>query len=134
MQQLLEKLVTAVSTAVVLDPAERRHMRRQFDDLMAVMYGSPVTQCVTAFCWSFCAGIQDADVVSQVDGLVRSAIKEFEHENKESGGGATATVAPLSDKANVFQQYFNKVSTTRFFAYEEWLVLVLSSTSTSSIP
>ena len=126
MQQLLEKLLSAVSTAVVLeaDPAERRHMRRQFDDLMTVMDGPPVTQCVTAFCWSFCAGIQDADVVSQVDGLVRSAIKEFEHENKESGGGVAATVAPLSDKTNVFQQFFNKVS-ARFFAYEEWLVLAI---------
>ena len=50
--------------------------------------------------------------------------KEFENENKESGGGVAATVAPLSDKANVFQQFFNKVS-ARFFAYEERLILAI---------
>ena len=111
MEQLLDKLVTAVSAAVVLDAddADRRHMRRQFDDLMSVLDGAPLTQCVSAFCWSFCAGIQDVDVVDQVDGLVRAAVKEFETENKESAGGA-ATVAPLSEKANVFQQFYNKVS------------------------
>ena len=51
-----------------------------------------INHCVTAFCWSYCAAVQDPDTVKRLDAAVRAAVKEFETEHKESG----VQLAPLS--------------------------------------
>ena len=96
---------------------ERRRMDRQFGDVLNALKHKDereekpqdkqheagiINHCVTAFCWSYCAAVQDPDTVKRLDAAVRAAVKEFETEHKESG----VQLAPLSDKVSVFQQFY----------------------------